>query len=312
MYMNKICLIIFIVSLGLIGCDKVDDPYKGIDRPTEPTGPIDTSGAIAFCGFDEYDSELNDTTYNDSTLNIRKVLLEEFTGHLCGFCPPQSKKLVAKSEDELNGKVIVMSIHAANFAALVPSKGYTTDFTTPEGNDLQEKYKGGNTAPSLMMNRSNNPASAGQWDQLLDSLNQSGYYNDPVVKFKVRNIYNETIKTGKIDLDIEFLKSFSGIDFAIGVYITEDNILAKQKYYGENPEDVDNYDHRHVIRTAATPTFGASFISGDVALNQKKSASFCYELKEEWNPDKCTVVIFIGNSNNSQIYQAEEVHVTSE
>ena len=123
-----------------------------------------------------------------------------------------------------------------------------------------------------MMNRSNNPASAGQWDQLLDSLNQSGYYNDPVVKFKVRNIYNETIKTGKIDLDIEFLKSFSGIDFAIGVYITEDNILAKQKYYGENPEDVDNYDHRHVIRTAATPTFGASFISGDVALNQKKSA----------------------------------------
>ena len=314
--MKKYFFILVVSIIGLSSsCDKIDDPYEGIDKaidPIDPLGPIDTSGAIVFCGFEEYDFELNDTTYNDTTSNIRKVLLEEYTGHLCGFCPPESKRLVAKTDNELKGKAIVMSIHAANFAALVNSKGYTTDFTTLEGNDLHERYKGGNTAPSLMMNRSYTPASASQWDGKLDSLDKSGYYTDPVVKFKVRNIYNETIKTGRVDIDIEFLKDFLGTSFVIGVYITEDHIIAKQKYYGQNPEDVDNYDHRHAIRTAATPTFGASFVSGDITTNQKESSSFCYELQDEWNPDNCSVIIFLGNADNNQIFQAEEVHVKSE
>jgi hypothetical protein len=304
--MKKYFFILVVSFIGLNSCDKIDDPYEGIEKPIIA---IDTT---TFCGFAEYDSELNDTTYNDTTSNIRKVLLEEYTGHLCGFCPPESKRLVAKTENELKGKAIVMSIHAANFAALVNSKGYTTDFTTPEGDQLHERYKGGNSAPSLMMNRSNTPASASQWDGKLDSLDKSGYYTDQVVKFKIRNIYNESIKTGRIDLDIEFLKDFTGTNFVVGVYITEDHILDKQKYYGENPEDVDNYDHRHVIRTAATPTFGARFVSGDVTTNQKESPSFCYELQDEWNSDNCSVIIFLGNADNNQIFQAEEVHVKSE
>lgn len=304
--MKKYFYILFVSFIGLISCDKIEDPYEGIEKPVII---VDTT---TFCGFAEYDSELNDTTYNDTTSNIRKVLLEEYTGHLCGFCPPESKRLVAKTENELKGKAIVMSIHAANFAFLVPSKGYNTDFTTPEGDDLHERYKGGNSAPSLMMNRTNTPASASQWNGMLDSLDKSGYYNDPVVKFKVRNIYNETIKTGRVDLDIEFLKAFSGTNFVVGVYITEDHILAKQKYYGESPEDVDNYDHRHAIRTAATPTFGASFVTDDLVINQKESSSFCYEITDEWNADNCSIVVFIGNSDNNQIYQAEEVQVKSE
>jgi len=305
--MKRYFFILIVTIIGLSSCDKIDDPYEGIEEPAI----IDT---LTFCGFQksEYDSELNDTTYNDTASNIRKVLLEEYTGHLCGFCPPESKRLVAKTENELKGKAIVMSVHAANFTALMPSKGYTTDFTTPEGDELHERYKGGNSAPSLMMNRSNIPASASQWNGMLDSLDISGYYDDPVVKFKVRNIYNETIKTGRVDLDIEFLKAFSGTNFVVGVYITEDHILAKQKYYGETPEDVDNYDHRHAIRTAATPTFGASFVGGDITVNQKESSSFCYEITDEWNADNCSIVVFIGNSDNNQIYQAEEVQVKSE
>ena len=254
--MKKYFYILFVSFIGLNSCDKIEDPYEGIEKPVII---VDTT---TFCGFAEYDSELNDTTYNDTTSNIRKVLLEEYTGHLCGFCPPESKRLVAKTENELKGKAIVMSIHAANFAFLVPSKGYNTDFTTPEGDDLHERYKGGNSAPSLMMNRTNPPASASQWNGMLDSLDKSGYYNDPVVKFKVRNIYNETIKTGRVDLDIEFLKDFSGTNFVVGVYITEDHILAKQKYYGESPEDVDNYD------TVVFPLASRAYSGSAVPLNR--------------------------------------------
>jgi len=316
--MKKIFVILIVVGLGFSSCDRINDPYKGLEKPIDELDDdsIVSIDTLRFCTYakDDFDIELNDTTYNDTTSNIRKVLLEEFTGHLCGFCPPQSKKLIAKTENELKGKTVVMSIHAANFAVLVPSKGYTTDFTTSEGNDLHEKYKGGNTAPSLMLNRSNNPASASKWDGLLDSLDKSGYYNDPVVKFKVRNIYNATIKKGRADIDIEFLKDFSGVNFVLGVYITEDNIIAMQKWYNNptGPDDIEDYDHRHAIRTAATPTFGASFVSGTVSVNQKESRSFCYDMKDEWKADNCSVVVFLANADNNEIFQAEEVHLKHE
>ncbi len=302
---------IAILFLAVIACDRVKDPYEGIERDDDTTVVIIDTTDKSFCGIEEYDSELNDTIYNDSLSKFRKVLLEEFTGHLCGFCPPQSKKLIAKSEDELEGKSVVMSIHAANFAALVRSKGYVTDFTTEEGDDLHDRYKGGYSAPSLMMNRSNIPASANKWDLMLDSLNNSGYYDNPVVKFNVRNIYNESIKKGKVDIGITFLQEQLNKNFTLGVYITEDNIIAKQKWYNNDPEDVPDYNHRHAIRTAITPTFGRSLASGNFTVDQQENVSFCYDIADEWNSEKCTLVIFIGDAQSSEIYQVDEISVTS-
>ena len=311
----KNIFVFFVVGIGFISCDRINDPYEGLVKPvdggTDSIVQIDTS---SFCTFanDAFDIELNDTSYNDTTSKFRKVLFEEFTGHKCGYCPPASKGLVAKTEGELKGKAIVMSIHAGDFATLTPQKGYITDFTTKEGNDLQAKYKGGNTAPSLMANRSNVPALAAKWDGIIDSLNKANFYDDPVVKFKIRNIYNQSIKTGRVDIDVKFLKQYSGEDFVMGVYITEDHVIAMQTDYAQTPKEIPNYDHRHVLRTAVTPTFGASFYSGNVSVNQEKSASYCYEIKQEWNGDNCSIIIFLGNANTNEIYQAEEIHVKSE
>lgn len=315
--MKKLFVLLFVFGFGLTSCDRITDPYEGLDKPVD--GGPDTGGVIiidtsSFCTYPnaDFDIELNDTSYNDTASEFRKVLFEEFTGHKCGYCPPASKGLIVKTEGVLKGKAIVMSVHAGDFATLTPSKGYTTDFTTKEGNDLHARYKGGNSAPSLMANRSNLPALAAQWDGIIDSLDKASFYDNPVVKFKIRNIYNASIKTGRVDIDVKFLKDFVGEDFVIGVYITEDHVIAQQTDYAQTPKDIPNYDHRHVLRTAATPTFGASFYSGSIAVNDEKSASFCYEINDEWNADNCEIVVFIANEDDNQIYQADEVHVTSD
>lgn len=95
--MKKILSLIFLVIIALAGCDKVEPPYTQQNTNT-------------------------DTTINN---NVKRVLIEEFTGHLCPNCPEASH--IAENLQQLYpGKITIIAIHSGNFANLV-SPNYMTD-----------------------------------------------------------------------------------------------------------------------------------------------------------------------------------------
>jgi len=67
---------------------------------------------------------------------IRKVLVEDFTGHRCKNCPKASKA-ITEIAIALPGRMVAIALHAgpSNFTAPDPPV-YPTEFRTAAGNDL--------------------------------------------------------------------------------------------------------------------------------------------------------------------------------
>jgi hypothetical protein len=87
-------------------------------------------------------------TIVSTTPENKKVILEEFTGINCVFCP--DGHAIANSIQNNNpGNVFLVNIHAGGFAT--PS-GNQPDFRTSEGNGIRA-YFGANFYPSGMINR---------------------------------------------------------------------------------------------------------------------------------------------------------------
>ena len=110
------------VILIFNSCDKVESPYR------EPVTVND------FCK----------TGIEDSVVH-RKVLAEDYTGHLCGNCPAAGVYLNDTLKELYNHCLVVISVHAGFFATFCPNGfacpgnqpagAFTTDFNTTVGSD---------------------------------------------------------------------------------------------------------------------------------------------------------------------------------
>lgn len=119
-------------------------------------------------------------TIVSTTPENKKVILEEFTGINCVFCP--DGHAIANSIQSNNpGNVFLVNIHAGGFAT--PS-GDQPDFRTAEGNGIRA-YFGANFYPSGMINRHSFGGSTvlgrGSWTSSANQiLAESSYLNTAV------------------------------------------------------------------------------------------------------------------------------------
>ena len=122
---SHIVAVVILISF-IISCDFV----KNANPPVEPnsgTGNV-TPGIV-----------------------YRKVLIEDYTGHKCGYCPPAGDTL-AYLEKKYTGKIIPLAIHAGQFANI--NLTYPTDFRTTVGNAYDTEF--GNSMagnPNGLINR---------------------------------------------------------------------------------------------------------------------------------------------------------------
>jgi len=118
-------------------------------------------------------------------------------------------------------------------------------------------------------------------------------------------------------------------DYNIVVCLTENNIVQWQK---DNIDgDIDDYVHNHVLRTILNTTFGESmgnsFVDGDiwekdysVDITSLEDANENYSLNtltngngncKGWDENNMEIVVYIYNSDNYEIIQVEEIHLTN-
>jgi len=298
----NILLLSIFAALIITACDKVEDPLVIIDQQVTTN---DRLGDVFYIA-------------SDST-NEKRVLLEEFTGHLCTNCPEAAIAAHGWVE-ESNGRLVIYSVHAGNFAAVDPDNGYTSDYTCPTGNTLFADFQVWGY-PTAMINRKviNTSQQVFPFAIWEDNVNEE-LAKANVVNLKIQNIYypadsNEKIITNTLEINAlaTFLQPLTST-YKIAVVIVEDHLLSMQKNedasLGPSP-DWPDFDHRNVLRDAVDGTYGV-YISADgtVVSGQSYGQKFYYDsFDPEWDIANCNVIAYIYDEATDEVLQVAEVEI---
>ena len=184
----------------------------------------------------------------------RKVILEEFTGVNCTFCP-DGHAIAQALQDNNPENVFLVNIHSGGYA--VPN-GNQPDFRTQWGEAIDDQ-SGLIGYPAGTINRQNFPGleqgdggttamSRGQWGAAASTvLNQGSYVN-----VGVQAVLNVQTNTMVIDVEAYYTDNSPEATNKFNVAILQNNTLGAQ--IGGNMGD--NYNHMHRLIDMVTGQWG--------------------------------------------------------
>ena len=305
---NILLLLIISGVFAITSCEKIDDPFEGVEGGGGGE-PVDTGNGGNPVVINA-DSIWGDT----GNITIRKMLTEEISGQLCGFCPPKTAILSNIIDNTHKGKVYGVTYHATSFAD--PNAKYPTDYRTEKGTAFNQKL-GNSDAPVAVFSRtiidSSLVVQGSKFETAFNKLEADGYFNNPKFQLKILGIHNKDNDARSIVVTAKALAATSGVHTAI-IFIIEDKIIGQQKWYNNpnGPTDLTDYPHRHVFRDAIGSTDGNAFINSDLAAGEEVSKTFTVDLKPEWDLKKVRLVVAIRDNNTGQILQVDEIHAEKE
>ncbi|MFN4884921.1 MAG: Omp28-related outer membrane protein [Bacteroidota bacterium] len=287
--MKNILLFLGLVGLTFHSCDVIEEPVRIEKNPyLENTyGPA--------------------PSFSVPTEATKNVLVEEYTGHLCGFCP-EATALVLALDETLGNRMVTVSIHAGTLAE--PSPGlFSSDYRTEAG-DLYWAQLGGGLNPSARIDRVGgltnfyylDPGNPDSWQSIINSqLNVS----TPVA---LQGIADYIPNDNKINIHINshFVESYSG-SLNLVVLLVENHIISPQEDYTATPSEVEDYEHEHVLRTAVTEPMGNALITAPNA-GTSITKSFTVPVSSTWNGQNMAVVAYLLDPVTNEIINAMEVY----
>lgn len=295
---------IAVLSVAIYACDKIDGPRLEDDNSGTSYG----DNLIIVDG----DSLIFDT---DSSAAIQRVLVEEFTGHLCGTCPPAGKMLNDSMRTLFGEQLVVVSIHAGNFSEVCPSAldcpsaapsgSFETDFRCDAGNSLYTFF-GVTANPLAMINRVGYPTSHKKSYLSWKNFAQAELNVAPTIKLRSEIKYDAATRVVKAACRTEMLADYTG-SLKVQMVIVEDSIVDWQQWYNHTPQYVPDYVHHDALRTSMNGNFGDSLVadatipSGKIFLNGYYST-----LAANWNADKCKVVCYVYDATTYKVIQVIE------
>jgi hypothetical protein len=272
--MKKIYKILALIALSALlipSCDIIDEPFL-VPVGSNGPGPVE---------------------------NVRKVLLEDFTGQKCPNCP-EAAEVAHTLKTTYGEQLVLLTIHAGYYA--IPDGDFTADFRTTEGTELNNFFEIF-ANPLGMVNRTeylgNRVMQTGDWEAATAAQAEL----EPLAAIAITNTY--TAGTRKLDclLETEFIETMDGT-YNICAFITESGIISPQL----TEQGIEtNYIHNHVLRGSMNGTWGdAAGEDGQAVGGTILTDSYSFTLPEGWNADNCTVVAFVYNTATNEVVQAEE------
>ncbi len=263
--MKKYCTIILFILLYISSCDIVETPYMN----TENISQIDT----------------NSNNY------VKKVLIEDFTGHLCPNCPQAATEIEA-IHDIYGEQIIAIAIHVTkSFARPYPASqapNFQYDFRTSWGDDLDNLFDISSAGlPRGMVNRigfpDNHKLGKDEWaNAVTNELNKE-------INFGI--MINSS--NNNINITTQVLNNISG-SYNLVVCLTESGIINWQK---DGTENIENYEHNHILRSVLLDEALSSNINYETNQEIQKNITYNLTELEEYNIDYSTNVAELGNGN---------------
>lgn len=274
----KILSILFIVALAFVACDRESEPYLVYQGSTSP---------------------------DDTTVKVRKILIEKFTGHRCVNCPQGD--IIARNLKNLYGsQIVIMAIHAG-FDAEPGAPPYESDFRTVSGDELNSYFQVP-FYPTGMVNRTEYDG-----DRVMFINKWEGATNDLINLPPAANItFSSTFDAGtrKVNIqgEVEFLTDQQG-RFNICVYILENKVISPQKNndpnLGPSPDWI-NFEHNHMLRTTdQNGTWGLEVTATGASSGDTFGFQSNATLAADWDEANIEIVAFLINRDTDEVIQAE-------
>jgi hypothetical protein len=264
------------------------------------------------------------TDYDSYVNPEKKVLIEDFTGHLCPNCPDAARELEA-IYDIYGDQIIGMAIHVSkSFARPYPASqapSFQYDFRTNWGDELDSYY--GISAiglPRGMVNRIGFPDN--------HKLGKDEWASTVALELKKDVDFTIHISSDENSISITSeVKNNISSDYNLVVCLTESNIINWQK---DGQDNIEDYQHNHVLRTVLIDeslSNSTSYIAGEqieTLINYNLATLEQYNIDYStntaelgngnaggWNANNMSVVAYIYNTNTKEIVQVEEAHLNN-
>lgn len=301
-YLPAILLVVSIVS-----CDKIDGPRLEEDNSGISIG----DNAVVIEG---------DTLVvaDDLSPAVQRVMIEEFTGHLCGSCPPAAIILNDSLRALFGDKLVVVSVHSGHFADVcpggldcggTPSGSFGDDYTSGVGNAIHDEF-GFISYPMAMINRVDYPTGTHK----KTSLSWKGFAQTelnalPKARLNSEIVYNAASRQVKAAVRVEMLSTYTG-NLKLQMVIVEDSIIGWQQWYNHTPQFVPDYLFHDVLRSSMNGDFGEP-INADASIDSgtKFIKGYFSTLDAAWNADHCKLVAYIYDVDTYKVVQVIEKEI---
>lgn len=287
-------LLLCLVSIAILSsCDIIDAPYRKEVKNPDPIDPDDTLSPL------------------------RYVLLEKFTGQICGPCPPandEAKQIV----DEFK-RVSVISYHAGNLSKPDVPNGYTYEFRTQTGNEIGSAFFNATTADNII-------TPMGVIDRMgYDTVSKIRitYKNwktnignrlsitSPVV-IRLYPWYNPNTKTLEVGGFVYYLEpGFK--DYHVAIALVEDSIVKPQKQ--PDGSKIVDYVHKSVFRSnIPNNAWGSTITNTDQPAKSQISFTRVLQLPNDadWDIKHLKVVGYVYRNFNTPRVSREVLQSTTE
>lgn len=298
----KNTLVPIIFGALIMSCDKVEQPYEN---------PVSSEVDQSLYPDDWANYPWPDFTQNTNT--DRNILLEDYTGHTCVFCPAAAD-IAAQLETANPGRVFVASIHASpgglgDFQKPEPPD-FVHDFTTPEGLQYGATFESGygfNGNPRGTINRKVIGTymfqAASNW---ANGINTVLAENELLVNLQSKvNYYPET-RGLFLHTEIDTMATEAS-DISLVVYLIEESFISPQKKPGET--DYEYYHHNVHRGNIDGLSFGRQLTSGYRKDSGKYQVDMSYRLPEQYAADNCHLLVYAMHPDTYEIYQVIKVNI---
>jgi hypothetical protein len=232
-----------------------------------------------------------------TTGQYKSVVLEEFTGIKCTFCP--DGHLRAKGiADNYPGRVVLINVHAGGFA--IPSAG-DPDFRTDEGEELDD-FVGVSGYPSGTVNRRfhNNDYDygRGEWAGVAAEVVEEV----SPVNVGAKTTYDPMTRELTIITEVYYTKDSETSENRLIIALTQDDIEGPQIGASRNPDDIlpnGLYNHGHMLRDYITGPFGS--VISETTQGSLHVDTLVYTLPDDVRgvpviADDCNIAVYVANS----------------
>lgn len=270
MMKQTIFLISVLLSVWMVSCNRIDqDEYQLDYTPSIPEGA-----------------------------DVRKILLEDYTGMQCSNCPRAAEK--ARTLMQAYGeRLIVVSVHAGYFSR--PLGG--VDLRTPAGDAYNAYFKiSGN--PQGVVNRTSYKEAAYysmyQWEEVIRSIPSKS-----PASLDLELSYDAQMRLFSLDMSITRYHPYAGNGLDLVIWLVEDSIPTQQIMGDASLSEY--YMQQHVLRGALNGIWGEPISlpeqNGEHIRIQKEK----YVLPETYKAKDCSIVAFLCEHSSKEIIQVNSV-----
>ena len=230
--------------------------------------------------------------YPSKTNFKRRVLLTQFTGTGCGYCPNMVNALYqVTSVKSLNDKIVLAAAHLYN----ANDPAYLLDAKTLDNSLGVQGF------PCIYADLNNATATSASYAAVTKLINDSYARTEAKGGIAVNSKYYE--QEGYIVLHAT-VKANTSTAFRIGAWLLEDNISGVQANYGTTPLAGVNLDiHNNCIRFAdsqySNMDYSGVFLA-NIEAGKTASKWFAFKMEKNWKPENLRVIVFISTKEGNK------------